>query len=753
MSSLRRLLPALLAAAWVGAPALAQTAPTPAPGGFTLQQVMDSPFPSALTASSQGEHIAWTADLRGVRNVLVADGPNFSPRQVTHYTLDDGQPIVAVRLSPDGKTVVYARGSEHNSLGDTADPDSAAAKPEQQVWAVRNGGAPKLLGEMGCNGEGCEDIALSPDGAWAVWPARQTLWIAPTSGASEAKPLTWSQGNNVQPQWSPDSKRVAFVTQRVGHSLIAIYELGGAYLRYVAPSVDRDSYPRWSPDGREIVFARQRSMTGNAPPPTGPEPADLQPMQAAKVQLPRFELWVADAATLQAHRFWQSGTRPEDALYGTEFAESFQAGANHLVLFNSEMDGWNHLYSVSDAASDGQLNQATLLTPGQFETENVALSPDGASVVFSSNQDDIDRRHLWRVPLAGGTPQAITRGATIEWSPVLTADGKKLVCLGSTATSPAMPYVIGDDGGRTMLGRLPSDFPSALLVTPQQVVFPSTDNLQIHGQLFLPRNASAGPRPTLIFVHGGSRRQMVLGFHYMDYYHNAYAENEYLTSLGFNVLSINYRTGIMYGRAFRMAPHTGRQGGKEYDDVVAAAKYLQTLPEVDAHKIGIWGGSYGGYLTAMALSHNSDIFAAGVDFHGVHDWSTIYAGGGPPPAPGRGGRGGGRGGAASASGGAGGPGPGLPGNLAFDSSPDAYVANWRSPVLLIQGDDDRNVDFGQMIDLVDRLRAQGVPFEQMVFPDEIHGFLRWSSWVRAYAATADFFQRVLQQDQKISTAN
>ncbi|MGH9518550.1 MAG: hypothetical protein ACRD2D_02835, partial [Terriglobales bacterium] len=101
----------------------------PAPGGFTLEQVLGSPFPSSLTASSRGEHIAWTADLRGVRNVFVADGPGFQPHQVTRYTLDDGQSIAAVSISPDGHTVVYARGSEHNSLGNTADPDSSVNKP------------------------------------------------------------------------------------------------------------------------------------------------------------------------------------------------------------------------------------------------------------------------------------------------------------------------------------------------------------------------------------------------------------------------------------------------------------------------------------------------------------------------------------------------------------------------------------------------------------------------------------------------
>jgi dipeptidyl aminopeptidase/acylaminoacyl peptidase len=229
------------------------------------------------------------------------------------------------------------------------------------------------------------------------------------------------------------------------------------------------------------------------------------------------------------------------------------------------------------------------------------------------------------------------------------------------------------------------------------------------------------PRPALIFIHGGSIRQMMLGFHYMDYYHNAYAMNQYLASRGYVVLSVNYRTGIMYGRHFREPKDGGPRGGAEYRDIVAAGKYLQSLPNVDAKRIGLWGGSYGGYLTAMGLAHDSDLFAAGVDLHGVHDWS-VFKEEIPADAPDH----------DDAV------------KLAFQSSPEAAIATWRSPVLLIQGDDDRNVDFSQTVDLLQRLRSQKVHVEELVFPDEIHAFLMWKSWIRAYRATEDFFARELK---------
>ena len=142
--------------------------------------------------------------------------------------------------------------------------------------------------------------------------------------------------------------------------------------------------------------------------------------------------------------------------------------------------------------------------------------------------------------------------------------------------------------------------------------------------------------PALVFMHGGSRRQMLLGWHYMDYYNNAYAMNQYLASQGYVVLSINYRSGIGYGLNFREAINYGASGASEFNDVEGAGLYLRTRADVDPARIGLWGGSYGGYLTALGLARASNLFAAGVDFHGVHDWSVRGDGGRDPGRSGRG---------------------------------------------------------------------------------------------------------------------
>ena len=677
--------------------------------GFTIEQVLSAPFPSCLTSASHALRVAWVFDNKGERNIWVADAPGFVPRQVTHYKGDDGQAIASVRLTPDGKTIAFARGSEVNKEGTSANPQSLTKIPKQQAWAVDvNGGQPHLLGDVQCNSEECEDLQISPDGKNVVWPAKKHLWIAPIDGKKKAEQLEEVAGDNDTPRWSPDGKRMAFRSNRKDHSFIAMLELATKKITYLAPTTSRDAGPVWSPDSKQVAFIRQPGVEFKRPLiPEFPQP---------------WALWIGEAQNGQARELFHSGNAMGDSLPLFAF-QSLQFTNAGQIIFASEKDGRSHLYSI--AVTGGAPH---LLTPGDFDVEDVALSADKRSVLYSSNQNDVDRRHIWRVNATGSEPQALTRGETSEWSPVETSDGKTLLCLGSTATSPAMPYRITSTG-RELIPKafgIPAEFPQAELVTPRQVMFKSEDGVEIHGQLFEPKNKQRGP--ALIFTHGGPIRQMMLGFHYMQYYHNAYAMNQYLASKGYTVLSVNYRLGIMYGRAFREPPNSVWRGASEYQDVVAGAKFLQTLDHVDPRRIGLWGGSYGGFLTAMGLARNSDIFKAGVDFHGVHDWAIVLpewsaeveaknAEAAPDLKEAR--------------------------ELAFKSSPVASVATWRSPVLFIHGDDDRNVAFQQTTDLVEKLRDQNVVFEELIIPDEIHDLLRWNDWVRAYRATAEFLDRKL----------
>jgi dipeptidyl aminopeptidase/acylaminoacyl peptidase len=682
-------------------------------GPFTMQQVKSYPFPNELAAAATGTRIAWALNEQGRRNVWVAEGPGWSARQLTSYDTDDGQVLTRVQLSPDGRWVVYRRGGDDANWG--ADDWGLAAvnaasmpvQPKIELFAVPfDGGAPRVLAE------GADGPVISPRGDVVLFERGRQIWTAPLEGPGAARQLFFARGSNGSARYSPDGGRLAFVSNRGTHAFIGVYQDDTTPIRWIAPSTDRDGSPRWSTDGTRIAFVRRAGSGG----PPGPI------LERAHQ---RWGIWVADAETGAAREIWRAPQTLRGSPPTTHGGTNLHWAAGDRIVFLSYHEGWPHLYSIP--ASGGE---PLLLTPGGYMAEHIALAPDGSYAVFAGNagdsEGDIDRRHIVKAPVDRQAPQVMTPGTGLEWTPVVTGDGSTIAIISATAQRPPLPAVMPATGGATRLiaeDRIPADFPARALVTPKSVTFEAADGVTVHAQLF-ERDDVAGTKPAVIFVHGGPQRQMLVGWHYSDYYSNAYAAQQYFASRGYVALSVNFRLGIGYGYDFHRPDGAGAQGAAEYRDVVAAAHYLRGRPDVDASRVGIWGGSYGGYLTALALARDSELFAAGVDIHGVHNWADRYA---SPP---------GRYEPTDREQAA---------EVAWRSSPVAYMDTWRSPVLLIHGDDDRNVRFAETTDLARRLELAGVPFETLIVPDDTHHFLRHENWVLVNQATFEFLDRQLNR--------
>jgi len=669
---------------------------------FTLKSVLSYPFPTQLVAAAVGAKIAWAANEQGKRNIYVAQTPGYNSVKITDYTEDDGQELSSLSISADGKWIVFVRGGDHGGRdGGPVNANSSPIAPKVQVFTV-----PFEGGKVVALGEG-DNPVISPNSDQVIFAKSGQVMISPIDGASAAKNLFYAKGINGAYKWSPDGKKIAFISNRNDHSFLGVYTDQQTPVKWLLPSFSKDNTPVWSPDGNDIAFVRTPGAGG-----------ETDSILTKKHQ--PWAVWTVNINTGAGKMIWKA---PE-TLRGS--FPSIDGGANLLwadgkIVFTSYEDGWPHLYAINPDGS-----KRLLLTPGNFAVENIKLSNDKKTLVFAANAgrdiDDLDRRHIYKVSVDKADMKVLTSGRGIEAYPVVAGDNQTFFCLSSTAERPLLPALITTGKALKLIGEslIPNDFPLKDMVVPKHVIFKAADGNIVYGQLFSPKKTVKN-QPAIVYVHGGPQRQMFLGWNPMDYYSIDYALNQYLVNLGFTVLSVNYRLGIGYGYDFHKPLNAGAQGASEYQDIKAAGEWLAAQPNISKEKIGIYGGSYGGYLTALALGKDSKLFAAGVDIHGVNNRFTNLDQEGRKPAP-------------DAA---------LAAKVAEESSPVSYVNTWTSPTLIIHADDDRNVAFNQSVDLVKRFEDKKFDFEFLAIPDDTHHWMKFSNGLKVSEATADFLKRKL----------
>jgi dipeptidyl aminopeptidase/acylaminoacyl peptidase len=660
----------------------------------SMGDYLSAPFTTHLTAAPDGKAIAWVANDEGERNVFYAQAPSYTARPLTTYRGDQGVDIGPLVFSPDGKTLLFVRGNSRNSAGQPANPAQLQEDTDRMIHSINLGD-----GTIKNHGKGYAPL-FHPAGKDVYFLQSGAIYSKSLEGSEDPKKVLIARGSASQLTFSPDGKFLAFSSSRNDHAFVGIWDLEKQTLRFPETSLDHDSYPAWSPDGTQLAYLRVPNILNHLP---------FTSLTSANP----WSIRVLDLTTGEAKEVWKAESGP-----GSVLVDDLPASAERLwwtpegyLIFPWEKNNWMQLYAVQP-----RTKKVRHLTPGAGQVEWVQTSYTKNELLVTHNIGNIDRRQVSRLNLATFELSLLSDPEHIAWAPVALEKG--WAALESNWNQAGRP-VLHLQGKNMPLdeGYFPKTFPSTFS-RPEALVITAKDGFKSHAQLFLPKDYDPAKKyPAVIFLHGGSRRQMLLGYNYGLYYSHTYGAQQYFASQGYIALTLNYRSGIGYGMDFREEKNFGAGGASEVQDVLAAADYLAARADVDANRIAPWGGSYGGYLTAHALSQAPEKFHVGVDIHGVHNWNNDIPVFAPWYAPEK-----------------------FPkmAALAFQSSPMAHVHSWKDPVLLIHGDDDRNVLFSESVELAEVLRKQGVEVEQLVFPDEVHAFLLHQNWVKAFEATFRF---------------
>jgi dipeptidyl aminopeptidase/acylaminoacyl peptidase len=684
---------------------------------ISMESILGVPHVAQILAYPGGGAL-WTEVRNGRWTIHTARPPELKPVQWDSVSAGDGVTIELADVSSNGDEILVFRGALPNSAGETPNPQSLNEPTSRELLLVSSKSqvAARIAGGPGSR---IRNARISPSGLRGVYSEGGNVWEFNVDRPSETKRLFVARGTVTELLWSPDGKRIAFVADRSRYNrgkyaFVGAFDLASQALTYVAPGVGFDQSPVWSPEGDRLALIR-----------FGYEPRTWR-FENYRTGSP-FSIVVADARSGEGREVWTApaGTGSRFNGFGAN-NDTGLGGRNNLMwmadgrlVFPYEKTGWRLLYSISSVGG-----AVELLTPGRFEIDGAASSPDRTAIVYWSNSEaDPHRLHLSQVSLKSNLqPTQISSGTGIEFGAVFSLDSQDLLYLQAGPTLPTR-LVMAHGGTHVQLstGPKPNATIAHELIAPTIVELKAEDGINSSGVLYRHEKSAPKSRPAIIYAHGGSRLKeypVAETARMADYL------MRYFATRGYVILKANYRGGRGYGLDFREPESFGARGAGDIKDVFAAAEYLRSqVPEVDPRRIAIVGVSYGGHLVTNALAR-SDLFSAGVTIAGVGDWVVEMEKD---------------------------SGESLQFNipqrielesLAYSSSAISQIDRWgNEPLLFIQGDDDVEAPMQQTLELYMALRKRNVAVDALIIPGESHSFFLASSRVKIIKKMEEFLDR------------
>ncbi len=692
--------------------------PSPAPAAdLTIEKLLDIAHPSDARWSPGSDRVAFVSDLSGAQNIwIAAPGDPGGEADLQSLTSFDSGLIDDLFWNKQGDTLYFGHGGDLWSVG--ADGSS----PPRAVWTTD-----EVESELAPSPDG-RSVAFIRGGTLGTpqWQRNEgDLWVRSLVSQNEIR-LTDTLGVvESNPAWSPDGSKIVYtVTESSRHAItpeysgakmdytylkrapsdVALISAAGGRAATLAASPGYERYPRWI-DSNRVLIERVSS----------------------DVKLR--EILMVDAATGQEHVLHRD---VDDRWWSLNYlgANPMPSPDGRWIAFITDQDGWDQLYVVPSSG-----DTPIQLTEGSFEVRNPSWSPDSTRIAFDTNEgENPGMRHIAVANLGDDPSSAETvkltggRGTNIapRWSP----DGNRLVYQHTDPQTSAELFLISAAAVEEPV-RLTSCFPAAVdrsrLVAPELVSYTANDGQEVPAYLFVPPGLDRSRKhPAVVWIHGDGINQNYDGWHIQRNYAVYYSFHQYLVQQGYVVLAPDYRGSIGYGKSWRQEAYL-EVGGKDYQDIPPAVDYLGTLGFVDTDRVGVWGLSYGGFFTVIALTDQPELFRCGIDVAGPVDYRMYYEDpyhgawtvarmGTPEENP-----------------------------VVYDvASPIQRVNRIVRPLLVLHGTADVNVPFIHSVLLLDRLLKLDKDVELMMYPGEFHYFHRAHVLRDAWQRAEQFFDAHLK---------